>query len=696
MFQRLSTKLIAAVLAAVVLPFLGLAWFTDTQMAEKLSRKVVEQSLLGLVNELGGQLDRMLVQSRQDVGLWATDRWCAWALQPDERVMTPDHESGGPSTVGGFLQLGADDGSGSVSSPSELVVLPEWNARTLRAHALDELLSLGGTAKPLATEQFDRYVEYKGVYDHILLLGPDGRLVTCNARNAQRDVLPLELLEALFARDWSSESWFQEALAGRAAVTDQHRPEWLGPIEPGAYLPASYELGFATPVRGEVDPEEVVGVLYALVNWSHVQDVVRFENVAQYFRGLVGEAEYPTAYGWIWSLDTANRDARIVAHKRPELYGKKISGDEIRLPQLVQDVYADEWALHTAYTFQNQTRSAAFKHCGTGQGFPWVIGVGIDDSDIYAQSHRLRSLLIKSTLVVLLVVVLWTLVIARRTVRPILELKQHTARVAAGDLDARAPVRSRDELGELAEAFNRMSTELKASREKLIKAEKDAAWREMARQVAHDIKNPLTPIKLSLDLLERARVERPEEYPALLERTLAMIRRQVEHLREIAVDFYEFTGGRKPRLEPLAGRKLLEGAIALHHAMALERGVELALAGDATLYGDRHKLERVLSNLVSNALHAMRDGGRLEARAREEGELAYLEIADTGAGLSPEARAHLYEPYFTTRSEGTGLGLAIAKRAMEEMGGGIELTARPAGGPQGTLARVWLPRGARS
>ncbi|TAJ12542.1 MAG: HAMP domain-containing protein, partial [Planctomycetota bacterium] len=700
MFQRLSTKLIAAVLAAVVVPFLGFAWFMDTQMAEKLSRKVVEQSLLGLVKELGGELDRLLAGSRQDVGLWAADRWCVWALQPDERVMAPEHESAGSSSVGGFLrvgdrngELGGAAGTAVGEGASELVYLPEWNAETLHAVASGEQISLGGSAKPHATEQFDRYVEFKGIYDYLLLVRRDGTLATCNARDAQGRVLPLPLLELLFARDWSSEPWFQQALEGHDAVTDQHRPSWLAPLEPGSELASGYDIGFAAPVRSDVDPEQVVGVLYALVNWSHVQEIVRFENVAQYFRGLVGEGEYPSAYGWIWSLDTANHDARIVAHKRPELYGKKIAGDEIRLPQLVQDVYAADLALHTPYTFQDQRRSAAFQHCGGAAGLPWVVGVGIDDSDIYAQSNRLRSLLVNSTLIVLLLVVLWTLVIARRTVRPILELKEHTARVARGDLDARAPVRTRDEVGELAEAFNRMTGELKTSREKLIRAEKDAAWREMARQVAHDIKNPLTPIRLSLDLLDRARVERPAEYPAVLDRTLAMMRRQVEHLREIATDFYEFTGGRKPRLETLDARALLAGVLELHHAVAIEQRVEVELAGDAALVGDRHKLERVLSNLVSNALFAMRDGGRLAVAIRDDGARAWIELRDTGSGLTAEARAHLFEPYFTTKSEGTGLGLAIAKRTLEELGGGIELVDRPAGEPRGTLARLWLPRG---
>jgi signal transduction histidine kinase len=168
------------------------------------------------------------------------------------------------------------------------------------------------------------------------------------------------------------------------------------------------------------------------------------------------------------------------------------------------------------------------------------------------------------------------------------------------------------------------------------------------------------------------------------------MRRQIEHLRQIAGDFYEFTGGRKVHPEAVELAVLLEEVLRLHEAWAVERGVDVRRDGlGATVWADLGKLRRVLVNLVSNALQAMPEGGALYASTSIEGEVVTLSIRDTGTGLASEARAHLFEPYFTTKSEGTGLGLAISKRALEEMGGAIELVSAPDG--PGTIARVRLP-----
>jgi nitrogen fixation/metabolism regulation signal transduction histidine kinase len=318
------------------------------------------------------------------------------------------------------------------------------------------------------------------------------------------------------------------------------------------------------------------------------------------------------------------------------------------------------------------------------------VGVGINNEDIFATAKELRAVLRWGTVVVLVVVVALTLLIARRTTGPIRVLQQQVRRVAGGDLDARIEIGTQDELGALAADFNRMTSELKAQRERIVKAEKDAAWREMARQIAHDIKNPLTPMTLSLDLLERARREGAPGSEEILVRTMALMRRQIEHLRQIAGEFYEFTGGRRAHPSAVEVQSLLDEVLGLHAAWAAERGVTVQRDGvPAVVWADPGKLRRVLVNLVTNALQSMSEGGSLFASTRIEDGHVWISVRDTGPGLSPEARSHLFEPYFTTKSEGTGLGLAISKRAIEEMGGEIELV--PADEGPGTLARIRLP-----
>src|SRR6185436_924569 len=180
------------------------------------------------------------------------------------------------------------------------------------------------------------------------------------------------------------------------------------------------------------------------------------------------------------------------------------------------------------------------------------------------------------------------------------------------NLDARVDTRSADELGILARSFNKMAADLESSREQLIRAEKDAAWREMARQVAHEIKNPLTPIRLSAALLKRAKDENSPEFESIFERTIDLIQRQVDNMRTIAADFSAFAGARKSTPEVFDVKGLVEEVLALNAAWAQDLGVAVeARCVGANVFVDRGELRRVLINLVSNALEAMPEGGRL-------------------------------------------------------------------------------------
>jgi nitrogen fixation/metabolism regulation signal transduction histidine kinase len=349
------------------------------------------------------------------------------------------------------------------------------------------------------------------------------------------------------------------------------------------------------------------------------------------------------------------------------------------------------------YEFRGVGKSAAYKHCRSVAegGFGWVVGVGMDNQDITATLDELQSVLLKATIVVVLLVVLGTAIVARRTTAPILRLQQATRRVAAGDLTARSGVTSADELGDLGRAFDEMTKEIDESRRQLVKAEKERAWREMARQVAHEIKNPLTPIQLSVNLLKRARDEGSPEYPVIFERTVELVLRQVDNMKRIASDFAAFAGARASRPERLDVSALYAEVLDLNAAWASEAKVEVRRAlCTAFVRADAHELRRVLINLVSNAIEAMPQGGVLEASITlttgKDGRLMALELRDTGVGLSETARSRLFEPYFTTRTHGTGLGLAIARRLVEEMNGTIELEPRK-DSDRGTVARIQLP-----
>ncbi|HED65370.1 MAG TPA: HAMP domain-containing histidine kinase, partial [Planctomycetes bacterium] len=478
---------------------------------------------------------------------------------------------------------------------------------------------------------------------------------------------------------------------GDEVQVDKSRSPFRIPEEHEPRDPAwEYQLGFAAPVHDDLLPDRVDGVLYAAVNWYFVQQIASSSVVRDAFRGLVRDADEPSPYAWIWASDADT----ILGHPNRALYGKSVSRD-VMLPQMTEAVLGSDqdFGLFPEYEFRGKRKNAAFRRCaGPAEGgFGWVVGVGIDNDDIYSTAYELRNLILGGTAAVLVMAVIWTFLIARRMTDPILELQRCAGRVAEGDLDTRVSIRSRDELGALAEDMNRMIEKLKEQQQALVRAGKDAAWREMARQVAHDLKNPLTPIRLSIDLLERARRERPDEWEAILERTMGLVRRQVTHLQEIAADFYEFTGEGKLNLEDIELSELLQEVLHLHDAWAVELGVEVQIAGaGGVVRADRGKLQRVFVNLVSNAMQAMPEGGELRVLCEQRDDGVLVSVRDTGTGLAPEALEHLFEPHFTTKSEGTGLGLAISKQVVEQMGGRIELV--PAEDGEGTIAFVWLRR----
>lgn len=635
MIRRISTKLLLAVLAAVVLPFAGFALFVDSTMAERLSRDVVVFSLKSLAADLAGRIDRQIEQFRGDVSYLARLDVNAWAI--DESTRTPE-----VSTFRDLLESNLDDA-----------------------------------------------VEVKRAFDLFLLVDFNGRLVASNRKDSRGRPLPGEVLEALAARSFIQETWFAETFLGRPQAQDWHRSDLLGaPADDRPDDATDYHIAFAERVYSDVEPDTALGVFYGLVSWRAVQDDVEEPVLKSYFQGLVGEQGYSSAYAWVWAADADT----ILAHDDTTLYGERVSGARVGLPQMVQAARAQDWGLYPEYTFRGERKTAAFKHTAPPErgGFGWVVGVGIDNDDIFQAVEELQSVLFKATLAMLLVSALLTMIVARRTTQPILALRAQTQRVAGGDLDAHVEVRSRDELGELAEAFNRMTAELKRGREREIKAEKDAAWREMARQVAHDIKNPLTPIQLSIDLLKRAHDDESPQFEAIFERTVDTVRRQVAHLREIAGDFHALTGVAQARPEAVELGALCDDVLGLIAAWAQERGVEVTRRGaGGRVLADPGLLRRVLMNLVSNALEAMSGGGTLDVHVERAGTRVRVEIADSGPGIPEDVRARLFEPYFTTRTSGTGLGLPIAKRVIEDAGGTIALEpARP--GP-GTVARFDLP-----
>ncbi len=280
---------------------------------------------------------------------------------------------------------------------------------------------------------------------------------------------------------------------------------------------------------------------------------------------------------------------------------------------------------------------------------------------------------------------------AERIADPVNRLMRATRRIARGDFDARIAATSSDELRRLVEAFNHMSAELLRYRKELERTHRLEAWAEMARQVAHDIKNPLTPIQLSAEHLRRVHADRGRPLGPVLDGCIDSILSQVRLLRQIASEFSSFAAQPTPRIAQTDLVGLLEEVIHPYEIGSSERWhfrrqFEPSLP---PVMVDRVLIGRALTNIIDNALHAMPEGGTLTIAARQTDEAsAELTMADTGVGMDEAALARLFEPYFSTKAVGTGLGLSIARRNVELNGGTIAVASERG---RGTRVVITLP-----
>jgi signal transduction histidine kinase len=281
--------------------------------------------------------------------------------------------------------------------------------------------------------------------------------------------------------------------------------------------------------------------------------------------------------------------------------------------------------------------------------------------------------------------------LAERIADPVSRLTRATRRIARGDFDERIATSATDELRRLVDAFNMMASELRRQRQELERTHRLEAWAEMARQVAHEIKNPLTPIQLNAEHLRRVHADRGKPLEPVLESCIDAILSQVRLLRQIASEFSSFASSPTARLAPTDVGELVTEVVRPYAAGTSDSvAFDVHLAPDLpVLQIDRTLVGRALTNVIDNALHAMPGGGRLHVVASRHAEGGVdLAVEDTGVGMDQEALERLFEPYFSTKAVGTGLGLAIARRNIELNGGTISVTSERG---RGTRVRILLP-----
>jgi nitrogen fixation/metabolism regulation signal transduction histidine kinase len=239
-----------------------------------------------------------------------------------------------------------------------------------------------------------------------------------------------------------------------------------------------------------------------------------------------------------------------------------------------------------------------------------------------------------------------------------------------------------------------MTSELLAQKERLVQTERVAAWRELARRLAHELKNPLFPLQLTVENLIRAREHSPEMFEEIFRESSQTLLAEISNLKGIINRFSEFSKMPQPQLQRVQVNEIVEavarlfqaqfqakGREAIHCEMQLDRRLEL-IASDPEL------VHRALSNLVLNAMDAMPNGGTLTLRTRRDDGKVAIEVCDTGSGLTREECERIFTPYYTSKQHGTGLGLAIVQSVVSDHGGRISVQSEPG---KGTTFVIELP-----
>lgn len=258
---------------------------------------------------------------------------------------------------------------------------------------------------------------------------------------------------------------------------------------------------------------------------------------------------------------------------------------------------------------------------------------------------------------------------------PLKKLQNATEKLGKGDLDIHISESPFSPLNHLIQSFNSMISELKASRRQLIEAEKESAWRGMARIMAHEIKNPLTPIKLSLERMETNYYSSSTKFNEVFKKTTAVIHEEINNLFTLAKEFSEFARLPKANIELISLNYHLKEIISPY----LEKHKINADFTDKNpnIMADKTQFKQIIVNILQNAIHASNDKSEIIIRTECLDQNAVkIVIRDHGSGISKENLNNIFEPYFTNKEKGTGLGLAIVKRIVEQHNGKIEVQSQ--------------------
>ena len=370
-----------------------------------------------------------------------------------------------------------------------------------------------------------------------------------------------------------------------------------------------------------------------------------------------------------------------------------------RLQPLIEQIQRHPQPLVRTINWTRDAASAETFHAipllGRNDELLGTLLVGSSRRELVLLTNRIVTVAAVVAAAALLVGLFVSLWIASRITRPVKELSEGAREVASGRWDTRIDVRGSDEIGRLAIAFNDMTRTLASQKERLLQTERVAAWRELARRLVHELRNPLFPMQITVENLQRAKQLESKQFLEVFNESTATLKAELANLNTIVGRFSDFSKMPAPQFARVNVNETLRRAIRVFEPQFNAVGkptitTEYFLTEPLPeIDADADLLHRAFQNLVLNALDAMPAGGALSFRTFERQANIRIEVTDTGKGLTPEECSRLFTPYYTTKQQGTGLGLAIVQSVVSDHHGNISVSSDP---DRGTTFRIELPQ----
>jgi len=385
------------------------------------------------------------------------------------------------------------------------------------------------------------------------------------------------------------------------------------------------------------------------------------------------------SYVFFTDINLYDLNGSLIASSRPKMFKEGLIGDRMNTaaytalavhvkPEFLHEEEIGELSFLSAYAlFRNKDQEVL-----AYINLPYFA----KQDDVKKEVSTFFVALFNIYVVLILIAVVIALIISNRITQPLRLIQEKLSKVSLGSANEPIDWKGQDEIGRLVDQYNRMLGELETSAALLAKSERESAWREMAKQVAHEIKNPLTPMKLSVQHLQRAYKDKNVDWEKKLNQFTQSLIQQIDALTNIANEFSNFAKMPKTKNAVIELSDIIQNAIDLfQEASQVEISFVNGAAEEAPLLvlADKEQLNQVLNNLIKNAIQAIPEPeeGRIDIRIFKQEHMYVVEVKDNGSGINPEEFDKIFAPNFTTKTGGMGLGLALVKNMIESVAGNV-------------------------